>query len=216
MKRLRKLAKIPKPGIRFFHCGEYGEMLGRPHYHACLFNFDFDDKVLWSVNQGHRFYISPSLSKLWPYGHSLISDVTFESAAYVARYVVKKINGEAAVEHYKGLKPEYVTMSRRPGIGRGWYDKFKDDVYPHDYTVIRGKKVHPPKFYDRIYELTDPDMFSKVKASRVARSMVKVNSWNDLLQKNQMIDDNGDDRLAVKEVCVKDRLSKYKRNLEGA
>jgi hypothetical protein len=39
MKRFRKRFG---PGIRFFHCGEYGESLSRPHYHACIFGFDFE------------------------------------------------------------------------------------------------------------------------------------------------------------------------------
>jgi hypothetical protein len=59
-------------------------------------------------------------------GHCLLGDLTFESAAYVARYVVKKINGQQKFLHYAiinhetgefhSLKQEYTTMSRRPGI----------------------------------------------------------------------------------------------------
>ena len=87
MKRLRKRFG---DGIRFYHCGEYGSLLGRPHYHACLFNFDFPDKYLWKENNGQKLYRSPSLEELWPYGYSSIGTVTFESAAYVARYILKR------------------------------------------------------------------------------------------------------------------------------
>ena len=138
MKRLRK--KYGK-GIRFFHCGEYGDLYGRPHYHACLFNHDFDDRRLYSVRDDVRLYTSESLQELWPFGFSSVGDVTFDSAAYVARYIMKKINGENAWHHYSEIdfdtgeiinqrKPEYTTMSRRPGIGKGWYEKFKNDLYP--------------------------------------------------------------------------------------
>ena len=87
-------------GIRFFMCGEYGEKLGRPHYHACLFNFDFPDKELHTISKGNRVYKSQALEKLWGLGHCWIGSVTPQSAAYVAGYVMKKITGDKAQEHY--------------------------------------------------------------------------------------------------------------------
>ena len=148
MKRLRKRFG---EGVRYYHCGEYGEKYMRPHYHACLFNFDFPDKKIWKENNGNRLYVSESLSELWPFGFVTIGDVTFESAAYVARYIMKKVNGDLAESHYERvdwetgevyqLKPEYTTMSRRPGIGSNWFAKFKDDIFPQDYVVINGKKL---------------------------------------------------------------------------
>ena len=137
MKRLRKRFG---DGIRFFHCGEYGENFGRPHYHACLFNFDLPDRVLWSTRSGVNLYTSHILSSLWPFGFVTVGDVTFESAAYVARYVMKKVTGKNAQDHYEWVHPitgqvyerapEYVTMSRRPGIGKGWLEKYMSDVFP--------------------------------------------------------------------------------------
>jgi len=41
-KRLRKAR--PDDKVRYFHCGEYGEQLQRPHYHALVFNVDFPDR----------------------------------------------------------------------------------------------------------------------------------------------------------------------------
>lgn len=173
MKRLRKKYG---DGIRFFHCGEYGDKGGRPHYHACIFNHDFKDKKLWKESRGNNLYVSEELEKLWPYGFCTIGDVNFESAAYVARYIMKKVNGEQQLEHYneidwetgevlKSKKPEYITMSRRPGIAMGWLEKFKGDVYPKDFITINGKKMKPPKYYDRILERTRPFEFGEIKKS---------------------------------------------------
>lgn len=165
MKRFRK--KFSDVTIRFFHCGEYGTLNLRPHHHAIIFNFDFHDKYLWKVYNGINYYRSPTLEKLWPFGMSTIGDVTFESAAYVARYCVKKFTGDLAAMVYDGLKPEYCTMSRRPGIGREWFLKFKNDVFPSDRVVIRSDLiVKPSKYYDKLYDILDHDAFEVVKTKR--------------------------------------------------
>jgi len=205
--------------IRFFHCGEYGEKYGRPHYHAIIFNLDFEDKKLWSISNGQKLYTSPTLDKLWsdpdsgqPLGFATIGEVTFESAAYVARYVMKKVTGPMAENHYSRLdentgecyqiKPEYTTMSRRPGIGKGWYDKYKTDVYPSDFVVMRGdKKFKPPRFYDGLYEREYPSDMDKLKAKRARNA-------------HSRLDDNTPERLNVRERVKLAQISKLKRTID--
>jgi len=210
MKRLRKRFGS---GIRFFHCGEYGDQLGRPHYHACIFNFDFPDKVPFKqLDSGGMLYTSAALSELWPFGLHSIGTVTFESAAYVARYVTKKVTGKNAAAHYERfdpftgevffLKPEYITMSRRPGVGKGWFDRFSGDVYPSDEVVLNGVSMRPPKFYDSQFELLSPESLRKLKLLREANAA-------------KFADNNTGDRLAVREVCQLSRFSNLKRPLEG-
>jgi hypothetical protein len=199
MKRLRK--KYPSKKIRYFHCGEYGSETGRPHYHAVLFGFNFPDLEYWKTTEsGHCLYNSPALSKTWGHGFANVGSVTFESCAYVARYIMKKVTGEKAAEHYCGRKPEYTTMSRRPGIGKEWFEKFKDDVFPHDYVVVNGKKVRPPKFYDSEFEKLDEVLFKKIKARR-----------SKLDEKTRL--DNDSFRLPVKEKVKKAQISNLKRGL---
>lgn len=184
MKRFRRRAeqKYGIKRIRFFACGEYGEnldhslngKLGHPHYHACIFGFDFPDKQLWQVRDSVKLYRSKFLEELWPYGYSSIGDVTFESAAYTARYVLKKHLGKDAdfydltnpyTGEFERLKPEFTVMSRRPGIGKPWYDKFKDDLRK-DFITSRGTKMLPPKFYDKQLEKEDPHRYEQVKEKR--------------------------------------------------
>lgn len=165
MKKLRKAYHGTR--IRFFHCGEYGEKLGRPHYHAILFGFDFPDKKPAEKSQsGAPQWASESLTRIWGKGRCLIGTVTFDSAAYVARYITKKITGDAATAHYAGRLPEYTTMSRRPGIAKGWLDRWSSDAYPSDSIALRGRLMKPPKFYDRQFELANPDEFRKIKSKR--------------------------------------------------
>lgn len=209
---MKKLRKRFGNGIRFFHCGEYGDKYGRPHYHACLFNHDFPDKRLWTRSTNFPLYRSEILEELWPYGHSSIGSVTFDSAAYVARYILKKVNGEPQQKHYEridpttgevfDLKPEYTTMSRRPGIGKLWFDQFRDDVYPHDSLVSNGVEMKPPKYYDTLYEALDAESFADIKIDRSLRAIM-------------LADDNTPERLAVREACKSDKISKFlKRSID--
>jgi hypothetical protein len=205
MKRLRK--KRGK-NIRFFHCGEYGDKNNRPHYHAIIFGWDFPDKTLWQKRDGIQLYVSEELQELWPYGFSTIGEVTFESAAYVARYVMKKIKGDAAEQHYQvtdpetgevlPIKPEYCTMSRKKGIGYTWFEKYKNDVYPNDYVVVNGKEVRPPRYYDSLLEEQELQQIKKVR------------------QENTVLIDRYDenmDRLWVQEEVKMRKLEKLIRNL---
>lgn len=173
MKRLRRQYPIP---IRFFHCGEYGENLERPHYHAILFGIDFPDKTIWERDS--KLYRSPTLDKLWGMGYCTIGAVTFESAAYVASYCVKKVSGPLAAAHYAGRLPEYVTMSRAGGIGSDWFLKYSSDVYPHDEVITQGRPAKPPRFYDKRLEKSDPKAFSRVKRSRLLEALEPQNQAN--------------------------------------
>lgn len=207
MKRLRKRHGAQ---IRYFHCGEYGEQGRRPHYHAILFGIDFADRKLHSTNgSGNKLYSSDTLAKTWGHGFCLIGDVTFESAAYVARYVVKKVTGEMAESHYRhvlpdgevvNLEPEYVTMSRDPPIGGGWFDKFASDVFPADRVVINGKECQPPRIYRKLLEKRDEQMAKVLKYRRIARA-------------NEHQDDQTTARLIVRHTCKAAQVNLYKRTL---
>lgn len=208
MKRLRK-----KHTVRFFHCGEYGDKFNRPHYHACIFGYGFPDKEHYATVRGQKYYRSKELEELWTSGHSIIGDVTFESAAYVARYIVKKVTGERASWYYdeidpetgevlRELKPEYVTMSRRPGIGKTWLEKYKTDVFPDDFVVINGKKYTTPKYYLTQLELQYPKEYANVRAKRQN-------------EKEKHKDENTYVRLQVRKECQEIKAERLKRNYEN-
>lgn len=134
------------PGIRFFQCGEYGERGGRPHHHCVLFGHDFSDREFYRERNGVRLDTSRELAELWPFGFSTVGAVTFDSAGYVARYTLKKAG--KTNKPVDGRVPEFLTMSRRPGIGRGWIDRYIKDVYPSDELVVNGHVTKPPRYYD--------------------------------------------------------------------
>lgn len=184
MKRLRKLKG---PGVRFFQAGEYGD-LGRPHHHCLLFNCWFDDAVVWRESGERSLYRSKELERLWPYGYSSFGKVTFESSAYVARYTVKKVVGVGAEAHYCGRVVEFCTMSRRPGIGRGWLERYCSDVYPKGELVMRGGVVSkPPRYYDDYFSTLSPDVVRRLKLLRQRVVESKPDSWHSLSDKEAIV-----------------------------
>lgn len=196
MKRLRK-ARAPEK-VRFFHCGEYGYSGKRginPHYHAILFGTSFEDLKPWKKNkQGDWLYKSDELEDLWELGSCSAGAVTFQSAAYVARYIMKKVTGEKADDYYDGRTPDYITMSRRPGIGSEWILQFHKDIYPHDYVVIEGRKLKPPRYYDKFIQDNAGPLWDGIKASR--KQIGKLNP-----------EDKTKDRLRVREQVLQAKLA---------
>ena len=210
MKRLRKRLDV---NIRYFMCGEYGELYRRPHYHAVIFGYDFPDKVLHKIKDGMRYYTSSLLSDLWPYGFNVVTDVTFDTCAYVARYIMKKHLGKDAWKNYfeyldqetgefVGHRiPEYTTMSRRSGIGKVWLDTYLQDVYPRDKIFMRGRGFsRPPKYYDSLYEIIDPVDYNRIKQDRINSAI--LNSPDDLTQS-----------LIAKQVIKLQQIKVLSRNL---
>lgn len=171
-KRLRKNLNIK---VRYYMCGEYGTQKSRPHYHICLFGYDFPDKKLWKVNNGYPLYNSDILTKLWPYGYSVIGSLTYESTAYVARYILKKQLGkDAKIYDELGIIPEYTTMSRRPGIGGNWFDMYHSDVFANDFKVMfKNVKVAMPLYYEKMFDIYYPDYYNLYK--RYLRAKAKQN-----------------------------------------
>lgn len=192
-KFMKKLRRRSDERISFFHCGEYGEVNGRPHYHAILFNCHFADRVPYSTNdRGDQLYTSDFLSSVWGLGSCWLGSVTFESAQYVARYCLKKVTGDRAWDHYRRVDPEsgeiywilpeYATMSLRPAVGQAWFEKYGDDVRNYDGVVTNGRLGGSPRYYDK---LRGRAAMKPVKRERVFRALKHA-------------DNNTEERLAVR------------------
>jgi hypothetical protein len=216
--------------IKIFHCGEYSPPRpavipgttrhpdlvpdgNRPHYHAIVFGFDFPDKKLWSVRNDINIYSSDHLLDVWGKGFVTVGDLTFESAAYVARYTIKKVNGRAAdVPGDTGLRPyervcpvtgqiievakEYATMSN--GIGKDFYNNYRGDMYPRDTMVVNGHELRPPRYYDDLYDAEEPDLMEDIKSRRISE-----------MERHAM--DNTPERLKAREKVKQAQLNMLKR-----
>lgn len=206
VKRLRRHIEPKK--IRYYYCGEYTDDDRRPHFHALIFGLDFNDKYEIYNEGKEKLYRSPTLEKLWKLGFSSTGTVTFQSAAYIAGYCLKKINGKKAEQYYKhvtkhgelvDLEPEFAMGSRNPGIGAKWIEKYMKDAYPSDEIIINGRPQKPPPYYDKLYERTTEIGMEIIKAKRRAMANPK---------------DNTQERLKVRETVLKAKLNQNKRKLK--
>lgn len=207
-KRLRQ--RIAPQKVRYFACGEYGDKTDRPHYHVCLFGYHFPDRVLWRERDGFKLYTSELLSEVWPKGFHTIGNLTVDTAAYTARYCMKKINGEKADEHYSRIvestgeliriEPEFAVMSLKPAIGKEWFDKYSSDVYPHGAAVFKGREMRSPKYYDALFERIDPEGFEDLKERRA--EMAREREWDNTLERRE-----------VREEIARARLNLARREL---
>lgn len=121
-------------------------------------------------NLGYAYYWSDMLKELWPYGNNLVADCTWETCAYVARYVVKKYKTDE--NPYKGTRilPEFVTMSRRPGIGLNWllshdvcYANFSKNYIS---TPTGSRELSSNRYFDSWIEKLDPETYQEMKEVR--------------------------------------------------
>lgn len=210
-KRLRKA--YPDDCIRYFACGEYGDANKRPHYHAIVFGLHLDDLIYYkNTTLKDVLRTSEKLSKIWPFGFSVVGDVTWESCAYVARYVVKKVKG-ASADAYKtfGLYPEFVRMSRRPGIGCHYMADHLDDFKKYGSVYISSGKKPVKAGINRYLKQHYEDDFYNSGQERVhdlIDSVIKGNNYNEL----KIINTNYDlDTLRKVEECAIIESSKVLR-----
>lgn len=213
MKRLRMYHHYNNPEagkIKYFMCGEYGGKTLRPHYHAIVMGLDFADKKFCKLGKREdRIYTSEKLDELWGLGHCWIGSVTTQSAGYVARYCLDKINGEMAYEHYKRFNPEtgevwdvipeFQAGSQKLGLAH--FEQHFEQMYKRDSCIVQGKEVPIPKYYDKKLEQIDPELLADIKEKRKAKALLRKA-------------DTTYERLKVREEIKLAQVNLLKRDLE--
>lgn len=213
LKRLRKGYEHENK-IRFFLAGEYGGKTGRPHYHAIIFGLRLDDLILYKRTPlGFNLYNSEFVSRTWGQGHVVIAEVTWETCAYTARYIMKKQTGSGA-EIYEELniQPEFTLMSRKPGIAKDFYEMNKLDFLRYGETDIStpkgGKKIRNTKYFDKFLEIEYPEenklkkeiMTKKMEVIKAKKLQNTSQSYLEMLQSAENIKQNKANKLPRKEI----------------
>lgn len=154
--------------LRYFACGEYGDQTRRPHYHMVLFGHDF---LAGSYEINSQLYGNKYLEAVWKRGNVVVAPLSFDAICYVAGYVTKKM----------GKDDGFQLMSRKPGIGKGWLVKYKDELIRNGFVVIDGQKLNIPSQYMKWFERE----FEEVKEKR--QENAKHYSWEELAAKRANI-----------------------------
>lgn len=200
--------------IRYYAVGEYGSLHHRGHYHMEAFGLILDDLYEIGKNKlGRMLHSSKVIEQLWPFGRVEVDFMTWETAAYCARYTVKKL-GKKETGFYEehGLVPEFSRMSLKPGIGQKYFDEHFREIYEEDKIHIStgsgARTVKPPRYYDKKYDDIYPDGLEKIKANR--QSIAKEH----LRLKMQNFSGSYFELLANEEQNFKNRTKTLRRELE--
>lgn len=179
-------------GIKVFYCGEYGGETSRPHYHICLFGVSEIPDLTFSFKKGaYKYYKSKIYEGFWCHrlngirvlrGFVDISEVSFDSIAYTARYCLKKQQGKMKkdfLDFYNTLwdpdRPElrvqpFIGMSLKPGIAADYYKNHKFQIQAEDLVKFQKKydlfTAKPPRYFDKLFDRDDPEGFAQVKEVR--------------------------------------------------
>lgn len=213
LKRFR--ARIAPVRIKFFLAGEYGDENERPHYHAIIFGWAPPEL---SARQGvavSRLSVSELLTEVWGQGFTSVGSVAPASVAYVSQYALKKVG--KTPESYGGRKPEFVLMSRGGrnghGIGYGWIEKFRGDVYPSDEVIVGGVPCRPPRYYDKYLESQDSELLARLKAKREREAAVLEAATTPAGDEVMFPANFNPQRLRVKETVARARDGLRRRGL---
>lgn len=166
-KRLRRYVEYHQglQGIRFYTAGEYGDLNGRPHFHQLIFNIDIPDKEYLATNKfGDILYTSKMITDLWGKGIVVIGALNWNTAAYTARYVMKKQKGfDSIIYSINDIEKPDTRMSTRPGIAVPWFDQYGGDLYHQESVDSDGF----PIFHDRIILPSNGDKAMSCKPPRI-------------------------------------------------
>lgn len=209
-KRLRKAGYT----FKYVASGEYGDVSRRPHFHIALFGVDFssDRRVFGRSSNGERTFISDVVTRVWPAGHHLIGSLNFESAAYIARYILKKAKGAQvaaplAVDDDGVLvlpNPEFLLMSK--GIGRSWFREFFfSDVFPIASVITaQGSRAPVPRFYKSLLKEVGEDLALDMSFRSSARAD---------MERERLCYENQPHRKAARALVSSARASQSKRSI---
>jgi len=163
--------------LRYFACGEYGDQSLRPHYHFAGFDWNIKDLRLFKNTDHGSYFLSDDLASCWGFGHVIVAPLEYQSAAYVARYVTKKMRGknlrflaDEYADPVTGEVPSYKVERafQSQGLGLKWYQANQQEVWDLDGCLYDNKyMVSPPRYYFKQLEKADPEKAAAIKHKRL-------------------------------------------------
>ena len=188
------------PKIRYIACGEYGEKSLRSHFHAVVYGLELGDLVYYGKSKsGENLFTSKFIDDIWKKGEVWISEANWDTIAYITRYTTKKLYGEDS-KFYEdlGITPPFITMSRKPGIGRQFYEDNKQKLFDEQKFYLPSRNgirtASPSRYYYNLFEVDfDPllveekknDLKASFEASKISKMDHTSNNYVDMLKSEE-------------------------------
>lgn len=141
-KFIKRLRKNTGRVLRYFYCGEYGSIGGRPHYHFAMFG----------INRGEKTIVQDAWSyQGCPMGRVSVDELNDYSARYITSYIMKGANkyvhekvqdkkfARKVEKHLEGRRPEFQRMSRNPALGANAIRRFAEKTNFRRFKTINFK-----------------------------------------------------------------------------
>lgn len=171
--------------IKTFECGEYGEKKGRPHYHMILWGWKPNDMKPIKMNKnGDWLYTSQKIEKIWGKGFTIIGQISYESASYVARYTNKKIDEKTK----PNVEKPFINMSRgkNNSIGIDYWKMKKKEIKENKGIYIKTNKgvklKNIPTYFMRKWE---EEITKKQKEELTKTTSIELKEEHKKLKKEQ-------------------------------
>lgn len=203
-KRLRtKLGRLGLTDkIKIFYAGEYGDNNHRPHYHLLIFGFKPFDLVPYRQNRfGQQLYNSSFLESLWyrkspefdktkrrkwkkvSCGFVVVGDVSFTSASYVARYILKKQS--TLHNSSEAFCKEFLGVSN--GIGERWFkDNYQTVLANGCINYVKDNKIlhcSIPRYFTEKLQEIDEVLYLEQKLKSYQILERKIDTFTDDFKK---------------------------------
>lgn len=104
--------------------------------------------------------------------------------------IFKEFRGKTILApHPSAIEPEFQHGSRRPGLGRGYFEKYKEEIMRDDaMTIVDGygnvRTVQPAAYYDRIYDAEHRKWDNVPSRFRRMQKSFRIKKAQDRLQAN--------------------------------
>lgn len=188
----------------------------RPHYHAAVFGYWPQDAIYYKSNEvGDKLYTSKELEKIWGKGFVIVGNLTYESAAYIARYVYKKAYGGEQIPIKENKTPEFTTCSKRPAIAKNFY--FEPEkwlkILRNNGVIIptkNGIKIKPiPQYFRQKWKENDREKYYEWQEKNKEKN---INNQKQILSKTDKYFGHYRNQTNRQKKQSLKRLDKYRNN----
>lgn len=152
IKRVRK--SINHDPIKYYACGEYGDLTLRPHYHMILFGLGLnpEDKKIIIDNWHYTDWTVPSIRK------NSFGIVEKDSIGYVTGYIDKKLDGFDAFTEYFMTGREPVFKIQSQGLGKRYVEEYSQKIIDEKSISMFGTKHALPRYYLNKLDMSETDL----------------------------------------------------------